>query len=98
MMSSNKQLKCRKVLYVLKYHVLNKHTKPEEYAHQILFMYYPFSSENDLKCNNSYVEKLNLPNVLETINLNRMKVEPYVALVEDTLERLVTNHGSIWPL
>ena len=98
MMSSNKKLKCRKVLCVLKYHVLNKHAKSEEYAHQILFMYYPFSDENDLKCNNSYVEKLNLPNVLETINLNRMKVEPYAALVENTLERLATNHGFIWSL
>ena len=94
MMSSNEKLKCRKVPYVLKYYVPNKHTKPEEYAHHILFMYYPFRDENDLKSNNSYVEKLNQPNVLEVINLNRMKVEPYATLVEDALERLATNQEA----
>ena len=94
MMSSNKKLKCCKVPYVLKYYVPNKQTKPEEYAHHILFMYYPFRDENDLKSNNSYAEKLNQPNVLEVINLNRIKVEPYATLVEDALERLATNQEA----
>ena len=76
MMSSNKKLKCCKVPYVLKYHVLNKHTQSEECAHHILFMNYPFSYKNDLKLNNSHAEKLNQPNVLETTNLNCVKVEP----------------------
>ena len=86
MMLSNEKLKCRKVLYVLKYYVPNKHTKREECAHHILFIYYSFRDENDLKSNNSYVEKLNQPNVLEVINLNRIKVESYATLVEDALK------------
>ena len=73
--SSNEKLKCRKVPYVLKYHVPNKHTHPEEYAHHMLFMYFPFRDENELKYSNSYDEKLNLPNVLGIVNLNCTKVE-----------------------
>ena len=37
-MSANEKLKCRKVPYVLKYHVPNQHTHPEEYPHHLLFM------------------------------------------------------------
>ena len=54
-------------------------------------MYFPFRNKNELKYRNSYNEKLNLPDVLKTINLNRIKVEPYAVLVEDALERLATN-------
>ena len=82
-MSANEKLKCCKVPYVLKYHVPNQHTHPEEYAHHLLFMYFPFRNENELKLNNSYAEKLNLPNVLEIINLNCIKVDPYALLVEN---------------
>ena len=94
LMSSNDELKCRKVPYVLKYHVPNKHTHPEEYAHHMLFMFFPFRDENELKYSNSYNENLSLPNVLETVNLNRIKIEPYAVLVEDALERLATNQES----
>ena len=68
---------------MLQYYVPNKHTHTEEYAHDLLFMYFPFRNENELKLNNSYAEKLNLPNVLEIINLNRIKVDPYALLVEN---------------
>ena len=57
-------------------------------------MCYPYRDENYLKFNNSYIEKLNQPNVLEIINLNRMKVEPYTALVDDALERLATHQEA----
>ena len=93
-MSANEKLKCRKVPSVLKYHVSNQHTHPEEYAHHLLFMYFPFRNENELKLNNSYAEKLNSSNFLEIINLNRVKVEPYALLVENALERLSTNQNA----
>ena len=93
-MSANEKLKCRKVPYVLKHHVPNQHTHPEEYAHHLLFMYFPFRNENELKLNNSYAEKLNSSNVLEIINLNRIKVAPYALLVENALERLSTNQNA----
>ena len=57
-------------------------------------MCYPYRDENYLKFNNSYIEKLNQPNVLEIINLNRMKVEPYTTRVEDALERLATHQEA----
>ena len=57
-------------------------------------MCYPYRDGNYLKFNNSYIDKLNQPNVLEIINLNRMKVEPYTTLVEDALERLATHQEA----
>ena len=48
-MSDKKEiLECRKVKAVLRYHVPNQHKRPEEYAHHILFMYYPFRNEVEL--------------------------------------------------
>ena len=87
-------MKCRKVPYVLKYPVPNQDTHPEEHAYHVLFMYFPFRNENELKLNNSYAEKLNLSNVLEIINLNRIKVEPYALLVKNALERLSKNQNA----
>ena len=57
-------------------------------------MFFPFRDENELKYSNSYNENLSLPNVLETVNLSRIKIEPYAVLVEDALERLATNQES----
>ena len=57
-------------------------------------MCYPYRDGNYLKFNNSYIDKLNQPNVLEIINLNRMKVEPYTTRVEDALERLATHQEA----
>ena len=94
-MSANEKLKCRKVPDVLTYHVLNQHKHHEEYVHHLLFMYFPFWIENELKLNNSYAEKLHSSNVLEITNLNHIKVEPYALLVENALEkRLSTNQNA----
>ena len=41
-MSANEKLKCWKVPYALKYHVPNQHTHPEEYAHHLLLIHFPF--------------------------------------------------------
>ena len=35
-----------------------------------------------------------MPNVLETLNLNRIKVEPNAVILEDALERLAANQES----
>ena len=42
---SNEKLRCRKIPYVFQYYVPNKETSPEEYAHHMLFLYYPFRDE-----------------------------------------------------
>ena len=64
------------------------------YAHRLLFMYLPLRNKNELKLNNTYAVKVNSSNVLEIINLNRIKVEPYASLVEYTLKRLSTNQNA----
>ena len=60
----------------------------------LLFMYFPFKIENELKLNNSYAEKLHSSNVLGIINLNHIKVEPYALCVKNALERLSTNQNA----
>ena len=57
-------------------------------------MYLPLRNENELKLNNTYAVKVNSSNVLEIINLNRIKVEPYASLVEYALKRLSTNQNA----
>ena len=69
-MSSKDKLKCRKVkvkVKVLRYHVPSRHNYPEKYAHRLLFMYYPFRNEQDLKSGNSgtYTEKLNEADIID---------------------------------
>ena len=39
----------RKVEFVSRYHVPNKNKYPEAYAHHLLFMFYPFRGEEQLK-------------------------------------------------
>ena len=85
LMSSNKEkLKCRKVRAVLRYHVPNRHKKPEQYAHHLLFMFFPFRNESEL-CNTpsgTYMEKLNEPQVLAIVNENKQKFEPFADVVD----------------
>ena len=47
MSNNNEKLKCRKVRAILRYHVPNQNKRPEEYAHHLLFMYYPFRNEEE---------------------------------------------------
>ena len=60
----------------------------KEYAHYLLFMYFPFRNKAELKFNNSFENKLSFPGVLDTINFNRPKVEPYASIVDDAFYRL----------
>ena len=46
LMSSKEKLKCQKIPFVLQFYVPNQQTQPEEYAHHMLFMYYPFRNKN----------------------------------------------------
>ena len=93
-MSSKGKLKCREVSFVLHFHVPNKELFPEEYTHHLLFLYFPFRNEAEVKYRNSYSEKFNLPGLVETINMNRIKVEPYASIVDDALDQLATNCES----
>ena len=56
---------------VLRYHKPNENLFPEDYAHHMLMLYYPFFNEGDLKLNNSYLLKISSPGVLNIVNRNR---------------------------
>ena len=90
-MSSKEKLKCRKTKVVLRYHVPNRNKYPEKYAHHILFMFYPFRAEDDLYLNNSYINKLYEPGVIDIINTNKQKLEPYTELLEIALQNFLNN-------
>ena len=89
LMPSKEKLKCQKVPYVLQFYVPNQQTQPSEYAHHMLFMYYPFRSQNDLKSGNppTYSNKLRESNVIELVNQNHLKVEPFETIVYEVFER-----------
>ena len=60
----------------------------------MLMMYYPFRSEEDLGCNNSYALKLSLKDVIRVVNINHSKAEPYAALVDDAFERIAEQNET----
>ena len=87
-MSSSEKLKRRKTRQVLRYHVPNKHLRPEKFAQYLLFMFYPFRDENPLKVNNSYCQKLDEEGVLHTINENKRFFDPDCEEINNAFVRL----------
>ena len=84
LMSSKDKLKLRKTRCVLRFHVPNKFKKPEAYAQHLLFMYYPFRKEDELKGESgTYVEKLLEPRVIEYIQNNKSICEPFGEIVDE---------------
>ena len=59
--------------------VPTRHKEPEAYAHQLLFMFYPFTVESELKSGEppSHFAKLNEPGVIDIINFNKALTEPF---------------------
>ncbi|XP_066912801.1 uncharacterized protein [Clytia hemisphaerica] len=93
LLSSRDKLKCRKVPLVLRLHEPNRNKHPEDYAHHLLMLYYPFRNENELLSqeHNSYTQKLCEPGVVEMIERNRALIQPYSGLVDDALVRFRTD-------
>ena len=73
----------------MQFYVPNQQNQPEGYAHEMLFMYYPFRNENDLKSGNppTYSNKLRESNVISLVNQNRARVEPFATIIDDAFER-----------
>ena len=96
---SNEKMKCRKTPCVLQYCVPNKETKPEEYAHHILFMYYPFKDEKELLSGNppTYASKLSEPGVIDLVNQNYSVVKPFDTSVDNTFLRLSSDIDNMDP-
>ena len=87
LMSSKQKLKCRAVPAVLRFHTPNKDKNFEFYSHHLLFLFYPFREEQQLKVGNpaTYANKISQPGVLDIINRNKAHIEPYSDVVDDAL-------------
>ena len=83
-LSTGKNLVHRKVEFVLRYHVPNKDKDPEAYAHHLLFIFYPFRSEEQLKAGEplSYSAKLLQAGVINVINDSKSLVEQFSDIVD----------------
>ena len=75
-LSTGKNLVHRKVEFVLRYHVPNRDKDPEAYAHNLLFMFYPFPSEEQLKAG------LLEAGVINVINDSKSLVEQFSDMVD----------------
>ena len=74
---------------VTMYRISNKF--PEKYSQHLLFMYNPFRSEGELP-DDTYMEKLSKPGVLDIVNENKRKLEPYGDLVDEAFR---TYHADL---
>ena len=84
-MNTGEKFVHRKVEFVLRYHVPNKQKDPEAYAHHLLFMFYPFRSEKQLKAGEplSYSAKLLEAGVINVFNENKNLAEPFSDMVNE---------------
>ena len=78
-------MKSRNTPYFLQQHVPNKETRPEEYAHHMLFMYYPFRDEKELLSGNppTYAMKLSEPGVIDLVNQNYSLAETFITIFDN---------------
>ena len=96
LMSSKEKLKCRKIRQVLRYRrAPNIDLYPEEYAHHMLFLFYPFRNENELFSENSYRQKLAEPEVIITVNENKKIFEPSSDEINSALVLYNCNNNSL---
>ena len=75
---------------VLRYHTPNKYRFPEKFVYHLLFLFFPFRSEEQLLGGHlsTCQGKLAEPGVLDIINENQQKFEPYAAIVDRGYENL----------
>ena len=94
LMRSKEKLHCHKVPFVLTYHVPYKHKYPEQYAHHLLFLFYPFQDESALlsKCDRTYTSELIEQHALEIVNRNKLIIEPHGDIVDSAFSSYKTNH------
>ena len=85
LMSSKQKLKCRKVPAVLRFYTPNKDKNFEIFAHHLLFLFFPFRNELNGGDPGTYANKLSQPGVLDIVNENKARIEPYSDLVDTAL-------------
>lgn len=94
LMSSKEKLKCRKVKTTLQCHQPNPNKDTEKYARYLLFYFYPFRAEQDLRshsCSQSYCEKFQKSQIFQIATRNKAFMEPYGDLVHQALLNLHNN-------
>ena len=92
LMTSKDKMRCRKVKKVLRYFNPNPVSDLETHAHHLLMLFYPFRKESELLSleQSTYSAKLNEPAVLQVVNINKKKYEPWGDEVEQALLNLVS--------
>ena len=74
-------------------------TQPEEYAHHMSFMFFPFRNESYLKAtvSRTYSEKLLEPTVTEIVNENRKACDPFADAVDEAFIDFIANPRGMDP-
>ena len=74
--------------------MLDKHNYPEQYAHHLLFLFYPFRDESDLlsEYDGTYTSKLIEQHVLEVVNRNKLIIEPHGGIVDSAFSIYKIDH------
>ena len=80
-------------------HFKVSYPESEEYAHHMLFMFFPFRNKSDLKAtvSRTYSEKLLEPTVTEIVNKNRKTCEPLAYAVDEAFIDFVANPRGMDP-
>ena len=73
----------RKVKKVVRFHVPNKTKYAEKYAHHMLLMYKPFTTEAQLKTEGSYILTLQDPDNQRIVNEKKQTFEPFSELIDE---------------
>lgn len=81
---------------MLQHHVPHKEMYPDEHVYHMLFMYFPFRNEIEIKFNSSCAIKLSFPGVLDTIKFNKHKVDSCATIVGKTSGKELTEYRSLW--
>ena len=79
LMISGETMRCRKVRQILRYHVLNKLTSPEEFAHHVILLFFSCRDEKQLlsDCSSLYQNKVQEQGVQDVVNRNKIKFKTY---------------------
>ena len=98
-MCVKESIKLQKGKSILTHQIPNQTTQPEEYAHQMLFIFFPFRNESDLKAavSGTYLEKLLEPSVTETVHKNRRACEPFADAVNEAFINFIANPRGMGP-
>ena len=83
-MISGETMRYHKVKRILRYHVPNRVSSPEKFAHHELRLFYPFRDEKELPSSfpPMYQKKLQEQGVQDVVNINEIKFETYDDLVD----------------